>query len=242
MSRRLHVCRRTTKLSGGGGRGDELPTKTSPASAVRCSAWFLSLRRNAPPACRELGSGHSTAKPYAVHGIGRSCPLRFWCAASWTPDPVVRLGRGAFSALSFGDDGPTCRSRLDGWCPCRLPSPDALFPSYPSTEGASLLRAQRRTGPLSFHPLQGRYLKRSGRMDPSLRSASTSDYDDSDNAHPSEEVPWAACLCPTASASLNPGGQSAPGPRGSPPCDGSLDAVRPYVAAGVRERTGTVVR
>jgi hypothetical protein len=82
---------------------------------------------------------------YPIPGSGERA--RFVCGVRPRgPGPLVRLGWGAFSALSFGDDRRRLltahgRSRWDGWCLCRLPSPNPLSP-LPTTflEGSMVVR------------------------------------------------------------------------------------------------------
>ena len=63
-----------------------------------CSAWFNFPRRAAAPACRELrpAVSYSSAR--------RVSPFCLWGFERFSLGPLVRLGRGAFSALSSGKE------------------------------------------------------------------------------------------------------------------------------------------
>jgi hypothetical protein len=68
---------------------------------VRYSGWFIPQRRAAAPACRELGSR------LAILSVGPAIvPVLSVVQRAAALGPWVRLGRGAFSALSFGDGRP----------------------------------------------------------------------------------------------------------------------------------------
>jgi hypothetical protein len=122
-----HLRRRTHKLSSRAGRTD-LTSRKAVLPARSGAAPGSPFCGSAAPACRELWLGRrrlvvGPAAMPATSVVPRASAL----------GPLVRLGRGAFSALSFGDGRPPARpgrgrSRWDGWCLCRLPPPGLPSP------------------------------------------------------------------------------------------------------------------